>query len=410
MKTKIDALNSRAVSTVADVRISLLRAPSPERIGMAFGDLNTRSLVLIAIESTDGLVGYGESWVNHPDWAGFERLFTLQQGVVPILRGRNAADIGAIHRDLLDQLRPLGIPWGAPGPIMQAISGINMALWDLLGKSLGTSVATLFGGRVRDRVRVYASSLGPEGVAEGAARCRELGFTAAKVRVGFGNDIDAQNLRSARKHLGDEAELLVDVNQAWNLRQALEAAPLLHELGVSWVEEPLRGNDLSQLEELHERSGLRLATGENLYGRDGFAAYLLSPHVEILQPDLAKGGGFSEILPVVQMAEALEKLIIPHLYGGAVAFAATLQLAACTPVVDMLEYDIRSNPLRDPLMATPIDVVDGWVAIPDGPGIGVNLDFDAVRDVEIHAISADSGVEHLLRAVGVDDPDPSAVR
>lgn len=380
MSASIDILAAASVPLeIASVEISLLQAATKEPIGMAFTELNQRALVLVAITAADGTTGYGESWVNHPSWAGLERLATFHRGVLPLLREQEAAPITTIHERLLKALVPLGVQWGAPGPIMQALSGLNLALWDLLGKVQGMSVADLLGGRVRDQVPLYASSVGPFDVLRAAADCRERGFAAVKLRLGFGAETDLKNLADAREVLGDDIELLVDVNQSWCLSEALEFAPILHEHRIGWVEEPLRGNDLSELTTLHERTGLRIATGENLYGRGGFTPYIAEPAIAVLQPDLAKTGGFTECHPICQMAQDSNKSVIPHLYGGALAYAATLQLAACATGISMIEFDVRSNPLRDPLLATAIPVENGVARMPQGPGLGIELDLDAVK-------------------------------
>ena len=384
---------------IESVEVSLLQASTDEPIGMAFTELNRRAIVLVSVTAADGTTGYGESWVNHPSWAGFERLVTFHHGVLPLLVGQDASQISAIHERLLSRLVPLGIQWGALGPIMQALSGVNLALWDLLGKVQEMSVSELLGGRFRDQVSLYASSIGPLDVPTSAAKYRDQGFSAVKLRMGFGAETDLRNLRDARKALGDSAALFVDANQSWRLSEALAIAPTLREHGVGWVEEPLRGNDLGELRKLADAAGLRIATGENLYGHEGFSPYIAEPGIAVLQPDLAKTGGFTECQPISQMAQDADKEVIPHLYGGALAYAATLQYAACSPMVSMIEFDVRSNPLRDPLLATPITVEGGVATVPTGPGLGVELDLDAVEACRHPADSL------IKRAIAMDFRD-----
>ncbi|MGI8880241.1 MAG: mandelate racemase/muconate lactonizing enzyme family protein [Jatrophihabitans sp.] len=377
-----------ATVDIADVRFRHFRAPTTDGVGMAFGPLTHRSLVLIEIESAAGVVGYGESWVNYPSWAATERLATLAEGVAPLLRGHNAGHPVAIHDRLVQRLGPLGRQWGAPGPIMQAISGVDIALWDLRARSLAVSVTELLGGRTRSQVPVYASSLGPTDVEATAQRCVDLGFGCVKVKVGFGQEVDRANLRTCREVVGPDVTVVADANQAWTLAEALAACDMLQESDVSWIEEPLKGDRLEDIEAFASRSGMGVATGENIYGLDGFLPYLNSPHIAVYQPDVTKTGGLTETARICEAASSLGRLVMPHLYGGAVAFAATLQLAARFAVIDRVEYDVRSNPLRDPIMVAPLSLIDGMLTIPDGPGLGIELDQNALARHEVGAARA----------------------
>lgn len=369
------------MSEIVDARLRVLRAPASGGIAMSFAPLRHRAIVLVEVRTADGRTGYGESWINYPPWAAHERVATLRDGVFPLLRGKDARHITAIHADLCARLEPLGRQWGAPGPIMQAISAVDVALWDLAGQAAGQAVSWLLGGRVRDRIAVYASSLGPHGTRKQAAECRGAGHTAAKVKLGFGRDTDAANLAAARDELGAEAVLYADANQAWSASEAIAMAPVLREHDVAWLEEPVRGNGLRDLEELHRATGLRLATGENTYRARGFRDFAASPAVAVLQPDVAKTGGITECLAICALAAAHGKTVLPHLYGGAVAFAATLQLAALSEVVTGVEYDVRDNPLRDPLLCDPPVPNGSELTLPDAPGLGVELDLDAISAV-----------------------------
>lgn len=369
------------MSEIVDARLRVLRAPASGGIAMSFAPLTHRAVVLVEVCTADGRTGHGESWINYPPWAAHERVATLRDGVFPLLRGKDARRITAIHADLCTRLEPLGRQWGAPGPIMQAISAVDVALWDLAGQATGQAVSWLLGGRVRERIAVYASSLGPQGVREQAAECRAAGHTAAKVKLGFGRDTDAVNLAAARDELGADVALYADANQAWSVPEAIAMAPVLREHDVAWLEEPVRGNALRDLEELHRATGLPLATGENTYRAHGFREFAASPAVAVLQPDVAKTGGITECLAICALAAAHGKTVLPHLYGGAVAFAATLQLAALSEVVAEVEYDVRDNPLRDPLLCDPPVPTGSELTLPDAPGIGVQLDAEAISSV-----------------------------
>ncbi len=372
------------MTRIANARMRVLRAPVHDGIAMSFSPLRQRTMVLVSLTDEDGRTGHGESWVNYPPWAARERTATLREGVLPLLAGRRVDDVPAVHAELCDRLDPLGRQWGAPGPVRQAISAVDVALWDLQGQRAGAAIARVAAHRVRDRVPVYASSLGPESVAAQAANCRGAGHDAVKLKLGFGRETDTRNLVAARETLGGDVLLYADANQGWDLDEAVAMAPVLREAGVGWIEEPVRGDELADLEELHRRTGLVIATGENLYGRGKFRSYAASPAIAILQPDVAKAGGVTEAFAVCDLAEKHDTAVMPHLYGGAVAFAATLQVAAGSRMVGGVEYDVRDNPLRDPLLLDPPTPERGRLDLPDLPGLGVRFDAEALEQVTHH--------------------------
>ncbi|MGC4789627.1 mandelate racemase/muconate lactonizing enzyme family protein [Micromonospora sp. DT178] len=365
---------------VADVRCRVFRARPAEQIAMSFAPLTHRVMVLVEVELADGSVGVGESWANYPSWAWRERVATLREGVAPLLLGTRPADPADAQRALMAKLGPLGRQWGAPGPIHQAVSAVDIALWDLAARHAGRSLASLLSTHPRTELPVYGSSLGPAGVAETAAHCGALGLTAVKVKVGFGRDRDLDNVRTARRVLGDRAQIFADANQAWSLPEALRMLPALADLGVAWVEEPLAGDRPEELDELAARTGMALATGENLYGAAAFTPYLRGSGVTILQPDLTKVGGISEYLTVLAAAEASGKTVNPHLYNGAIATAATVQVAASSAATSLVEWDVRSNPLRR--AADEFLTAHGTVTVPHRPGLGIDLDPDQLDPYE----------------------------
>ena len=365
---------------ITGVRVRTLSAPLDEPVVMACGQLGARTTVLVEVEAGSGLVGVGESWANHPHWAAAERQATLADGVAPLLLGEDHRRIAALHDKVVSALWGPVRQWGGEAILLQALSGVDIALWDLLGRTLGVGVAALIGGRGRDAVAVYASGLGPSDVATAASRCVDEGFAAVKVRVGFGADVDAANLRAAREAIGDARSLYADANRAWRRAEARQMTPALHEAGVAWVEEPLADASCAELEAFAAEAGLTVALGENLAGSPAFLPYLASPGPFLLQPDITKVGGFGHAAAVCQLASAAGVPVAPHFYGGAVGWAATLQLASACPAVRAVELDVRPNPLRDAVLADPPRVESGAARIPSGPGLGVTLDADRLED------------------------------
>lgn len=369
------------VTEITDVRVLTLSAVPDEVIAMSFAAMERRSMALIEVACADGTTGYGESWTNYPSWARYERRATVKQGLTPLLRGQDADDVPARHADLIARLGPLGRQWGAPGPITQTISGADIALWDRYGRARHVSVAQLLAEPVRHEVPIYASSLGPSNVAEHARQCSAAGFDFVKLKVGFGRDTDLANLTTVRSTLGQHVQLAVDANQRWTLADAVAMGPALRDADVVWVEEPTEGNALADIEEFHRRTGLGVTLGENLYLRAAFEPYLRSPAVHAVQPDVSKSGGITELFAICERAREMGKPVLPHLYGGAVALAATLQLAGCCAAIERVEYDVRSNPLRDPLMLQAPIPNRSTLPIPTGPGLGIDLNLEAVARV-----------------------------
>ncbi|NED96087.1 mandelate racemase/muconate lactonizing enzyme family protein [Phytoactinopolyspora alkaliphila] len=367
-------------SSVAAVTCRVFRTPVTDGVAMSFGPLGHRVMAVVVIELADGSRGMGESWVNYPAWAWRERVATIDEGVAPLVVGREFTDPVAAHEHLVSILSPIGRQWGALGPIHQAISAVDTALWDIAARHAGVSLADALGGSLASELPVYGSSLGPAGVETSAQRCLELGLTAVKVKLGFGAERDESNLRLARAILGQGVEIFGDANQAWSLTEALEMAPLLRDVGVAWIEEPISGDDPHDLARLREAGGVPVATGENLYGAAAFAPYIERRAADIVQPDLSKVGGPTEYLRVHELAHRAGVIVNPHLYNGAVATAATIQVAAAVPGTGLVEWDIRANPMRagtDTLLTG-----HGTVRVPDGPGLGLDIDLDALAETE----------------------------
>lgn len=371
-------------ATVASVDIWWTEHPIQVPIRMSFGDLRRRVMTVVEVTDADGFRGRGESWSNYPPWVLTERIATVRDGLGPALTGvvidltSPGPSIAAAQAALVDGLWALGRQWGAPGPIMQAISGADQALWDLVGTRRGMPVAELIaegmrGTVLRRWVPVYASGVGPEDVASQVIRCCEEGFSAVKLRVGFGADTDRENLRAARCQLGDQGELLVDANQAWSADEAWQMAPELVAAKVAWVEEPIADATPDELARFSDQTGLVVAAGENVYGRRAWRRLLDTAGVGVLQPDVSKQGGITELLWLCAEAASAGRRIEPHLYGGALAYAATMQVAACIQAVERVELDIRPGALRDGALLAFPEVVGGAVEVPWGAGLGLDV-------------------------------------
>jgi L-alanine-DL-glutamate epimerase-like enolase superfamily enzyme len=279
---------------------------------------------------------------------------------------------------------------GRGGSITHAISGINIALWDILGKATQQPVGRLLGGRYRDRVRPYASIL----IAEPAAMRDELtylvenGFTAFKIGWGSFGRRDAKEdelvVRTARDAVGDAALLAVDAGGSeafWHpgLTWAVSTSYMLRDYGVAWFEEALSPDSPSEYAELRRRSAVQISGGEVLTRRQAFIPFITQGSFDIVQPDVTKVGGLSESRRIGWLAEAHQTRLVPHGWNTAVGLAADLQLASALPGTDLVEYKTGSAYIDD-LVAKPWQIgPDGMLAISELPGLGIELDPVAVR-------------------------------
>lgn len=359
---------------ITDVRCVTLGAPLDTPIRMAHGTMRERTTALVEIETDEGLTGIGESWTNFPSWAVIERRATIEHGVRPLLLGQDPLDRLGCWQKLVAALVPLGRQWGAVGPIMQALSGMDIALWDLAGKVYGRPVAELLGAPGRLRLPCYASGIGPTAAAAQARRAVEAGFTAVKLKLGFDPESDRRNVREVRQAVGSAVTLLADGNQAWDPERALEMARFLADHGIRWLEEPVPSTEPDLLAEVARRSPVPIAAGENVYGREAFRRFFAARALRIAQPDVTKTGGISEAKVIADMAGAWRIRVAPHFYGGAVGMAATLHFFAAVSDGLWIEWDTQPNPLRDALVTREWEVRDGHVRLPSGPGLGIELD------------------------------------
>jgi D-galactarolactone cycloisomerase len=279
---------------------------------------------------------------------------------------------------------------GRGGAITHTISGIDISMWDILGKATGQPVGRLLGGCYRNRVRPYASLLmcEPPALAEHLISIREQGFRAFKIGWGpFGRQsdvLDEQIVRAAREAVGPEALLMVDAGGSdafWDqaFKWASRTAHMLSDFGVYWFEEPLPPDNLSDYVLLRQNSPLLVAAGEVLTRRQSFVPWLQGRALDIVQPDVTKVGGISEERKIAWMAEENGIRFIPHGWNTALGLAADLHLASAIRNTDMVEY-LTGSPFIDGIVENKCELDgDGMLAVPNGPGLGISLNLDAVE-------------------------------
>ena len=334
---------------------------------------------LIAVQTDEGLTGLGSVYSN--DGLVMAALRVLE----PLFLGENALE----PERLSEKLHQHTFWLGRGGAITHTISGIDIALWDLAGQAAGQPIGRLMGGRYRDRVRPYASILAEE---PGAMQARLLplksrGFTAFKIGWGpLGRKsaaLDEAVVRAAREAIGPGALLMVDAGASdafWEqgYKWALRTADMLASYDVTWFEEPLRPDDLDDFIALRRAARVPIAGGEVLTRRQSFWPWLHGGAFDIVQPDATKVGGLSEARRIGWMAEACGVRLIPHGWNTAIGLAADLHLASALPMTDLVEY-IGGSVYVDALVAGGWRLdAEGMLAIPHGPGLGLELDREAL--------------------------------
>ena len=304
----------------------------------------------------------------------------------PLLIGENALEPERVS----EKLNANTFWMGRGGSITHAISGIDIALWDILGKATGQPVGRLLGGRYRERVLPYASLLmeEPGRLSEHLHAIRAEGFHAFKIGWGpFGrrsNAMDVQIVRAAREAVGSDALLMVDAGASdafWGqgYKWALETAEMLVDYGVEWFEEPLPPDNLSDYVLLRSNAHLPIAGGEVLTRRQSFMPWIQQGAFDIVQPDVTKVGGISEERRIAWMAYDHGIRFVPHGWNTALGLAADLHLASASPNTELVEY-LTGSPFIDDIVETPWKLdADGMLHVPSAPGLGVSINVDAVE-------------------------------
>ena len=374
----MDAHRAAIGTEIRRVTAHVFRWPVATPVRTSFGVMHDRPMVLVEVEAADGLVGWGEIWCNFPAVGAEHRARLVESVFAPMLAGRDCGDPEAVFTDLTARTAVLAIQSGEPGPIAQSIAGIDIALWDLAARRAGQPLWRHLGG-VDPEIGVYASGLNPDGPEQLAAARRAEGFTAFKLKVGFGAERDVANLEALRETLGRGARLMVDANQAWTFGEAAAMLPRLAPFALDWIEEPMRADaPLDAWRSLALHSAIKLAGGENLAGHAQFDDAIASRAFGVMQPDMAKWGGFSGCLAVARRIRAAGLRFCPHYLGGGVGLLASAHLLAAAGGDGILEVDANPNPLRTATCGPVGSVRDGRITLSEAPGLGITPDIEAL--------------------------------
>lgn len=373
---------------ITDVRAFPLRCALKRAFAYSQKWFTHRTALLVRVDTDAGLVGWGECYC-HDAWPAVAAL--IERVFKPQLVGRDALARQVVWEHLYNWTRD----YGQKGLSTIAISGVDTALWDIMGKAANQPVAVLLGGPFRDRVPAYATGMylteqaleDPLPLAEEAARYASQGFGAVKIKVGFGIERDIRNVRAVRQAIGQGVSLMVDANHAYDAVTAIALGRAIEPQRIYWFEEPVVPEDLRGYRQVRRSLSIPIAGGEAEFTRYGFRELIAQGAVDVVQPDLCAMGGLSEALKVAALAEAWHVRCIPHVWGTGVAIAASLHLLAALPpqppslnaAPPMLELDRAESAIRDELLANPIQVVAGQVAVPKGAGLGIEIDERALE-------------------------------
>ena len=376
---------------IKSVQATWLHVPIPEARQHVsdFGRIASFDSTLVRIETECGLVGWGEA-KEEVGSAGNNRTVTraINEKYGPELVGEDPRDITRLTELMYSGVRGhyalehgrVFPALGRRGVSICAMSGIDMALWDLLGKSLGAPVWRLLGGRRGESMPAYASGGWADAKGIGAqllGYVKAGGFGAVKMRVGIIDgtpEASAERVRAAREALGPSIGLACDAHGTWSVAEAKRFCRLVEDCGLMWFEEPVTSDDKRGYAEVRRSTDIPIAAGESEFNRFDFRELAELGAADIFQPDLAICGGITEAMRIAAIASAFNLRLAPHLWTGALAFAAGMHVAAATPCGFILEYSLGANPLLQELPKEGFPVKDGRVAIPDRPGLGVDVD------------------------------------
>jgi D-arabinonate dehydratase len=380
---------------IVDIRATPLSYRCDPPYGSAGGMQAARGGVLVEVETDDGVTGIGEAGVG-----GGSARHVIEHQLRPMLLGEDPLLIEGLWQKMFARTRQ----FGRRGIVMNAISGIDIALWDIAGKVAKLPVYRLLGA-CRDRVEAYASGgfyqegKSAKDLAAEAEGYRARGFKGMKMKIGrnpstqthlrhiAGNadlcevepEEDIERVAAVRKALGPKAKLMVDVNCAWSPAMAIEMGRALERYGLYWIEEPVATDDIDGSARVADALATPIAGYETEIGLYGFRELITRGAVDIVQPDIAWSGGFSECRRIAALAQAHHLAVAPHAFASAVTLAASLHFAASIPNALVLEFDQNPNGLRDELLKEPIGIDrDGMIRLTERPGLGVELDPVAV--------------------------------
>jgi D-galactarolactone cycloisomerase len=352
-------------------------------LGSARGIHRDRQTTLVRLETGKGTVGWGEAFAPARAVAAL-----IEDVLAERVLGMDPADT----ETFVEESYTRTYHFGRSAMMRSAVSGIDVACWDIRGKRRDTPINQLLGSGGVDSVTPYASTgyvtEWGQDIAEPIEAALEEGFSAAKIKIGRGIEDDVDRVRTTREILGPDATLMVDYNGNYRPKQAIRSATRLEEFDIAWIEEPVPAEQYDALATVTDAVDVPVAAGEAHFSRFEFDRLIEDRTVDVVQPNLGRCGGFTDAQFLARRATTENVAVRPHVWNSAIGVAAALHFAASVPDYPhaenvpeplLFEFDRSENPLRSDLLETPLDPTGGELAVPDGPGLGVTPDTDWIE-------------------------------
>lgn len=375
---------------IVDVKAHLLMSDLEDPFYTWGQSTTRRDSVVVRIETSDGAVGWGEC-VCHGSQRGETAQAFIEHVYAPLLIGRSPFEIDVLWELMFNTARPYG-----GGAAINAMSGVDVALWDLQGRILGRPVHELLGGAYRSELIPYATGFYreagrtyPEEAVAEATRHIARGFTGFKVKVGYGIDDDLRVLSAIRDAVGPDVFIAIDANCAYDAPTARRLLLEMEPLKIHFFEEPLKADDLEGYRTLRGTTSTFIASGENLFGKFDFARWMQAGALDVYQPDVCSAGGPTEMRKISAIAQAHNAMVVPHVWGTGIGLAAALQVISTLPPTSRayeylgqpnLEFDQSAHPFREAIIGDTIRLENGVVRVPQGPGLGIEVDTDVIAE------------------------------
>jgi len=374
----------RVIVKIKDVKTYIISAPLDEHFQFSQGWVEKRSSVIVEVVTDDGISGFGECLCHGMQPPQIAAAF-IENCFKPRMIGRVIFDVEVLWEEMYNISRP----FGQQGAAVNALSGVDIALWDAIGKFLNQPVCNLLGGKFRSSVEAYATGFYrkknreyPGDAVDEALGYIDKGFRGMKLKTGFGAQNDITYIRSLRNAVGPDILLMADFNCAYNQSIARRIVLELEEERLEFFEELLAPEDIAGYASIRNLTPSFIAAGENIFGKIAFKEWLSKGALDIYQPDLCSSGGFTECKKIAALAQAYNTMVIPHVWGSGIGLAASLHFIATlppaplcgTPKEPLVEYDQSSHPFRSELIFDGVEFSGGFVTVPvSKPGIGVDV-------------------------------------